>query len=138
MQRLYRLYPNEATVRSIVLQIAKAGTKNVAGYRPRRLNLNKDTQRRINDVGNVLKILKDRRTKQLQDQGVDLEKMSVEDKSEESLKLLCQLLRYTVEARMASEEASELRMEAGVGGVDYLARSAAREMGVSENLPWVN
>ncbi|OBT71670.1 hypothetical protein VF21_10580 [Pseudogymnoascus sp. 05NY08] len=137
MQRLYGMYPNEATVRSIVLQIAKAGVKNVAGYRPRRLNLNKDTQRRISDVGKVLKTLKDDRTKQLQDQGVDIEAMSMEDKSEESLKLLCLLLRSTVEVRMASET-SELRMEAGVGGVDYLARSAAQEMGVPENLPWVS
>ncbi|ELR10500.1 hypothetical protein VC83_04796 [Pseudogymnoascus destructans] len=136
MQRLYGMYPNEATVRSIVLQIAKAGVKNVAGYRPRRLNLNKDTQRRISDVGKVLKTLKDDRTKQLQDQGIDVEAMSKEDKSEESLKLLCLLLRSTMEVRMASE-ASELRMEAGVGGVDYLARSAAQEMGVPENLPWV-
>lgn len=137
MQRLYGMYPNEATVRSIVLQIAKAGVKNVAGYRPRRLNLNKDTQRRITDVGKVLKGLKDDRTKQLQDQGVDVEGMSVEDKSEESLKLLCLLLRSTVEVRMASET-SELRMQAGVGGVDYLARSAAHEMGVPENLPWAH
>ncbi|KFY98108.1 hypothetical protein V498_01661 [Pseudogymnoascus sp. VKM F-4517 (FW-2822)] len=135
MQRLYGMYPNEATVRSIVLQIAKAGVKNVAGYRPRRLNLNKDTQRRISDVGKVLKTLKDDRTKQLQDQGVDVEGMSMEDRSEESLKLLCLLLRSTVEVRMASET-SELGMEAGVGGVDYLARSAAQEMGVPENLPW--
>lgn len=135
MQRLYGMYPNEATVRSTVLQIAKAGVKNVVGYRPRRLNLNKDTQRRISDVGKVLKTLKDDRTKQLEDQGVDVEGMSMEDKSEESLKLLCLLLRSTVEVRMASE-ASELRMEAGVGGVDYLARSAAQEMGVPENLPW--
>ncbi|OBT59070.1 hypothetical protein VE04_00980 [Pseudogymnoascus sp. 24MN13] len=137
MQRLYGMYPNEATVRSIVLQIAKAGVKNVAGYRPRRLNLNKDTQRRISDVGKVLKTLKDDRTKQLEDQGVDVEGMSIEDKSEESLKLLCLLLRSTAEVRMASE-ASELRMEAGVGGVDYLARSAAHEMGVPENLPWAS
>ncbi|OBT60925.1 hypothetical protein VE03_09286 [Pseudogymnoascus sp. 23342-1-I1] len=137
MQRLYGMYPNEATVRSIVLQIAKAGVKNVAGYRPRRLNLNKDTQRRISDVGKVLKTLKDDRTKQLQDQGVDVEGMSMEDRSEESLKLLCLLLRSTVEVRMASET-SDLRMEAGVGGVDYLARSAAQEMGVPENLPWAS
>lgn len=131
------MYPNEATVRSIVLQIAKAGVKNVAGYRPRRLNLNKDTQRRISDVGKVLKTLKDDRTKQLEDQGVGVEGMSMEDKSEESLKLLCLLLRSIVEVRMASET-SELRMEAGVGGVDYLARSAAQEMGVPENLPWAS
>ncbi|KFY08738.1 hypothetical protein V492_05942 [Pseudogymnoascus sp. VKM F-4246] len=135
MQRLYGMYPNEATVRSIVLQIAKAGVKNVAGYRPRRLNLNKDTQRRISDVGKVLKSLKEDRTKELQDQGVDVEGMSAEDNSEESLKLLCLLLRSTVEVRMASET-SELRMQAGVGGVDYLARSATQEMGVPENLPW--
>ncbi|KFY01514.1 hypothetical protein V490_00871 [Pseudogymnoascus sp. VKM F-3557] len=138
MQRLYGMYPNEATVRSIVLQIAKAGVKNVAGYRPRRLNLNKDTQRRISDVGKVLKTLKDDRTKQLQDQGVDVERMSAEDQSEESLKLLCLLLRSTVEVRLASESSEELRMEAGVGGVDYLARSAAHEMGVPENLPWAS
>ncbi|KFY24398.1 hypothetical protein V493_05257 [Pseudogymnoascus sp. VKM F-4281 (FW-2241)] len=135
MQKLYGMYPNEATVRSIVLQIAKAGVKNVAGYRPRRLNLNKDTQRRISDVGNVLKKLKEDRTEQLLDQGVDVEDMSVEDQSEESLKLLCLLLRSTVEVRMASET-SELRMAAGVGGVDYLARCASHEMGVPENLPW--
>lgn len=135
MQRLYGMYPNEATVRSIVLQLAKVGVKNVAGFRPRRLNLNKDTQRKISDVGKVLKSLKEDRTKQLQDQGIDVENLSTEDKSEESLKLLCHLLRIATEARMAPET-SHLRMEAGVGGIDYLARSAAKEMGVSEKLPW--
>lgn len=134
MQKLYGLFPNEATVRSVVLQLAKAGVKNVAGFRPRRLNLNKDTQRRISDIGKVMKTLKEERTKVLQESGVDIEKMSPEDGAEESLKLLINLLKFAMETRIKSSD--QLTMEAGVGGIDYLARSAAKEMGVSENLPW--
>lgn len=134
MQRSFGVMPNEATVRSVVLQLAKVAVTNVKGYRTRRLNLNKDTQRRINDIGVVMKGLKEARVKELEERGVDVEGMTGEEQSEESLKLLISLLRYTVERRMLADQ--NLRAQAGVGGVDYLARQTAQEMGVDGRLPW--
>ena len=134
MQRTYGLMPNEATVRSVVLQLAKVAVTNVKGYRTRRLNLNKDTQRRIGEIGVVMKQLKEARVKQLEEDGIDVAGMSAEEQSEESLKLLISLLKYTVERRMLADQ--NLRAQAGVGGVDYLAREAGREMGVDGRLPW--
>lgn len=134
MQRTFGVMPNEATVRSVVLQLAKVAVTNVKGYRTRRLNLNKDTQRRINEIGVVMKGLKEARVKQLEEDGVDVEGMSAEEQSEESLKLLISLLKYTVERRMMADQ--NLRAMAGVGGVDYLARNAAQEMGIDGRLPW--
>lgn len=134
MQRIFGIYPNEATVRSVVLQLAKVGVTNVKGYRTRRLNLNKDTQRRINDIGNVMKGLKEERVKVLEANDVDVDAMSQDEQSEESLKLLISLLKYAMERRLIADE--NLRNQAGVGGIDYLARNAAKEMGVDERLPW--
>ena len=134
MQRSFGVMPNEATVRSVVLQLAKVAVTNVKGYRTRRLNLNKDTQRRIGEIGVVMKHLKEARVKQLEEEGIDVAGMSAEEQSEESLKLLISLLKYTVERRMLADQ--NLRALAGVGGVDYLAREAGREMGVDGRLPW--
>jgi hypothetical protein len=135
MQRIYGVYPTESTVRSVVLQLAKVNAKNVAGYRPRRLNINKDTQRRITEIGDILKSLKEQRAAQLEAQGVVIGEMSAEQQAEESLKLICTLLKRATEARLQAPR-SPLAQMAGVGGVDYLARTASKEMGVLEVLPW--
>lgn len=135
MQKQYRVMPNEVTVRSVVLQLAKVGVTNVKGYRTRRLNLNKDTQRRINDIGNVMKTLKEQRVKELEAQGVNPERMSQDEQGEESLKLLISLLKFAMERRLMADNA--LRASAGVGGIDYLARVAQKDMGAEDMpLPW--
>ncbi|MBC9702277.1 MAG: hypothetical protein H9W83_07015, partial [Leuconostoc sp.] len=128
MQNIHGIYPNEATVRSVVLQLAKVGVTNVKGYRTRRLNINKDTQRRIAEIGNVMKALKEERVKALEAEGVDAESLSAQEKSEESLKLLISLLRFAMEGRMKTD--SNLRASAGVGGVDYLRKEACKDMDV--------
>lgn len=135
MQHNHGVYPDESTVRSVVLQLAKLSVTNVKGFRARRLNINKDTQRRITEIGNVMKKLKEQRTAALEAQGIDVEAMTAEEKSEESLMLLISLLKYATEGRLKSDP--NLRAKAGVGGIDYLGREAAKDMGVEQSLPWL-
>jgi hypothetical protein len=138
MQRLFDMYPNEDTVRSVVFQLAKAGSRNAAGLRPRRLNLNKDAQRRITLVTKTLKYLKDERMQILKLQGVDYHGLDTVERSEESLQLLCTLLHVTAQARWKAAQADALAAGkmADTSTVDERAIVAAKQMGLPDCIPW--
>jgi len=135
MQQLYNIYPNEDTVRSVVLQLAKAGSRNVFGFRPRRLNLNAETMKRIRSVTMVLKNLKDQRVTALRNKGIDFDSLDADSRSEESLQLLCNLLRFAAESRARSDTANS-SPENDTDDICDLGQSVAEQMGVPDCVPW--
>jgi pentatricopeptide repeat protein len=127
LQQVFNLYPNEHTVRTVVLQLARLRHRNAAGSRPRRLDLNKATKARIAQVTEVLASFKDRRTEELLQHGIKFEDLPEDAKLEESLLLLSNLLRYVYQAKMTGLEAPSS---------SEMSRMAAEQMGVPHYTPW--
>lgn len=127
LQRLFNMYPNEKTVRTIVLQLSRLRLRNAAGSRPRRLDLNKATKARIAQVTEVLAAFKDQRTEELLQHGIKFEELPEEAKLEESLLLLSSLLRYVYESKMSGLDAPS---------ASEVSRLTAEQMGVPDCDPW--
>ncbi|RFU32040.1 hypothetical protein B7463_g4311, partial [Scytalidium lignicola] len=128
LQRYFNIYPNEDTVRSIILQLARVGHVNAAGVRPRRLNLNSATKERINQVTKVLHTFKRARENILLNQGIVFDELDDQGKLEESILLLSDLLRYVAGSRIVDETE--------ISDVSQLSKIAAEEMAVPDCVPW--
>jgi hypothetical protein len=140
MQQIFDIYPDQNTVRSVALQLAKVGLKG-SGAPSRRLNLNSDTKRKVAQIAKILSNLKEERVKILAQRGVIFDDMDDKQRSEESILLLCDVLRYTVQTRNKSYvEASWEDAESGgeFSSVERMGYAAAEEMGVSHCSPWGN
>jgi hypothetical protein len=127
LQQLFNLYPNEQTVRTVVLQLARLRLRNAAGSRPRRLDLNKATKARIAQVTEVLAAFKNQRAEELLQHGIVFEELPEEAKLEESLLLLSHLLQHVYKAKMSGLEAP---------GSNVMSKMAAEQMGVPDSDPW--
>lgn len=127
LQHRFGLYPSEDTVRSVVLQLARLRHRNAAGSRPKRLDLNKATKDRIAQVTEVLVAFKDKRTEDLLEQGIEFGALSEQEKLEESLLLLSNLLRFVYHSKMSGLDAPS---------VEEVSRLAAEQMGVPDCDPW--
>jgi pentatricopeptide repeat protein len=127
LQQLFNLYPNEQTVRTVVLQLARLRLRNAAGSRPRRLDLNKATKARIAQVTEVLAAFKNQRAEELLQHGIVFEELPEEAKLEESLLLLSHLLQHVYKAKMSGLEAP---------GSNVMSKMAAEQMGVPASDPW--
>lgn len=130
LQRIFNMYPSESTVRTVVLQLSRVRLRNAAGSRPRRLDLNRATKDRIAQVTQVLATFKDQRVEQLSRQGIDFEKLQEEEKLEESLILLSNLLQYVYQAKVKG-------LEAQLGSITEVSKIAAEQMGVPECSGWM-
>ncbi|KAH8815105.1 hypothetical protein F5884DRAFT_771129 [Xylogone sp. PMI_703] len=128
LQQYFDIYPNQDTVRSIILQLARVGHVNAAGIQPRRLNINNATRERINKVTRVLETLRKTREDILLNQGIIFNELDNHGKLEESILLLSDLLRYVSQSRIIDN--NEIK------DVSQLSLIAAKEMGVPDCVPW--
>lgn len=135
MHGQFGAYPSDDTARSIILQLAKAGSRNVEGLRPRRLNLNSSTKARIHQVSKVLQKFKQRREEALLQRGMSYADLDANAMAEESLRILTDTLRFVVQTRVESATSDE-----GADGqlpvAETAAAEAARAMGVPQWNPW--
>jgi hypothetical protein len=127
LQRHFNIFPNENTVRSIVLQLARAGFEEKRGQIPRRLNLKKSAvvQERVGQVTRLLEGFKKRRVAALLEQGIVFDNLEGDAKLEESLVLMSELLRHV--AKMRLEEGRR---------VYSLSKKTAKDMGVPDCIVW--
>jgi pentatricopeptide repeat protein len=122
--------PDEDTVRTIILQLAKFGQKNEHGYRSRRLGLrNAATQVRIEKVTKVFQQFTEARHEALLQQGFVFEDLSEKEKSHEVLIVLTDLLRYAFQTKIEAEERK-------LYTVSVVCEKAAEQMGVPECATW--
>lgn len=140
MQILYGIYPDQVTIRSIVLQLAKAGTVNAAGFAPRRLNLNSAQKDRIKQITGLLQRFREQRAKDLLAEGKDFDSLDEIAKSEQLILLLCDVLRFVVQSRTSPNQINAPGALPGGDTVSFqqLAEVAALQMGIPQNmrLPW--
>lgn len=139
LRKLFNAYPSSSTARSVVMQLARAGHENVAGIRPRRLNLNSTTKKRIADVTEILEMMRARRA-ELRAEAGRSEEMNENESAEESLLILSDLLRHVVQTRVdggtAPDEYSHMSdennsaMKGRWTDVSKYAQKAAIEMGL--------
>jgi hypothetical protein len=130
LQYHFDMAPNEDTVRTIILQLAKLGQKNEYGYRSRRLGLkNAATQARIEKVTKVFQKFKEARHGALLQQGTVFENLSEKEKSLEVLIILTDLLRYAFQTKIETEERK-------LYTVPVVCEKAAEQMGVPECATW--
>jgi hypothetical protein len=135
LQRQFGLYPTDDTARSIVLQLAKAGSRNLDGLRPRRLNLNSSTKTRIYQVTKVLQKFKQRRAEALLSRGVNFDDLEPHVRAEEALLLLSDTLRFVFQTRLQSEVIEEESQQEAESAIACGAEAAAA-MAVPDCNPW--
>jgi hypothetical protein len=105
LQRYYNIYPSEETARAIVLQLARLGFADEAGLKPKRLNISSlVTNERITQVTKILGAFKTHRAEALLQHGIVFDQLQGEERLEETLLLLSDLLRYATQARLSGEE----------------------------------
>ncbi|KAH8602889.1 hypothetical protein B0O99DRAFT_735234 [Bisporella sp. PMI_857] len=146
LQKHFNMYPTADTARTIVLQLTRAeyrvsqwepkageSTKTkLWGHRPRRLNLRRhETTDRVQQVTKIFASFKKQRLDALQERGIVYEELSEEEKAEEALLLLSDLLRYAAQARLDSSTDWAQPKTA-----DVKSRQAADMMGVPDCDPW--
>ncbi|KAI9745252.1 MAG: hypothetical protein M1818_001531 [Claussenomyces sp. TS43310] len=140
MQIFYAAYPDQATIRSIVLQLTKAGIVNAAGFAPRRLNLNSSQKERMKQITRLLQSFKDQRDEALLTEGKAYEDLDEKAKGEESIILLCEVLRFVVQSRTSPDQINAPGALPGGDMVSFqqLAEVAAKQMGIPQDvrLPW--
>ena len=127
LRRHFNMFPNEDTIRTIILQLARAGLKNDELHaRRRRLGVSKSpvVKDRIIQVTKLLGEFKAERVTELLQRGIVFEELSADERLEESLVLMTELLQHV----------SRVRMEEGQG-VGELFETAARAMGVLDCIP---
>lgn len=134
LQHHFGAYPTDETARSVILQLAKAGSRNVDGLRPRRLNMNSTTKARIYQVTKVLQKFKQRREEALSKRGIFYDNMNAAAKAEESLLILTNTLRFVVQTRMEGVVSDEREDEEP--RPKDTAANAASAMGVTTCNPW--
>ncbi|KAB8302267.1 hypothetical protein EYC80_005708 [Monilinia laxa] len=127
LQRYFGTYPTDDTARSIVLQITAVGV--MTSQRIRRLNLNKGSKERMQQVTRVLGLLQSQRIEALAKQGIAYDDLQGQAKAEEALTLLSDLLRIVALQRNGSQN--------GRADIVGLSKTAANEMGVPDCVPWL-
>lgn len=127
LQRYFGTYPTDATARSIILQITAVGV--ITSQRIRRLNLNKGSKERMQQVTRVVGLLQSQRIEALEKQGIVYDDLQGQAKAEEALNLLSDLLRIVALQRNGSQNE-----RADIIG---LSKTAANEMGVPDCVAWL-
>lgn len=126
LQMKFGMYPGEHTVRSIILQCTRAGMRNEAGFKPRRLGIDAGTKERISYVAALMADFKRQRNDILISQGVDIMTLDEKGELEEALMLLTHLLRFVAHNQLEAEGKSAPEM----------SKAAAAWIGVPECDPW--
>jgi pentatricopeptide repeat protein len=129
LQRHFNMFPNEDTVRTIVLQLARTGlNSNDSPARRQRVRFSVKkspvVKERVVQVTKLLEGFKARRTDELLQQGVVFEELTGDERLEESLILMANLLRHVTQIRMEED-----------GDVAEIFEAAGRDMGVADCVP---
>ncbi|KAH0565081.1 hypothetical protein GP486_001521 [Trichoglossum hirsutum] len=112
LRDMFGMYPDQDTVRIIVLQIARLGSQNT---RSRRLNLSdSNTKANVAKVTNVLEKLTQRRSAALEKQGIQPDHSNLAMKEEENLWLVSELLRIVIARGGRAAEAAENMRKAAI------------------------
>ncbi|KAI9640811.1 hypothetical protein NHQ30_010651 [Ciborinia camelliae] len=127
LQRYFGTYPTDDTARSIVLQITSIGV--ISSPKVRRLNLNKGTKERAQQVMRIIEMLRSQRIEALAKIGIVYDDLQGQAKSEETLTLLSDFLRIVALQRSGTED--------GRADIVGLCTTAAKEMGVPDCVPWI-
>ncbi|MCJ1338814.1 hypothetical protein MMC09_004103 [Bachmanniomyces sp. S44760] len=123
LRMFFSTYPNEDTIRSIALQVARLGP--IAGKigkgrrKPRQVPRSRD-QASIMNVSKVMEILSSERGEELSQCGVQMDELSEDVQAEERLYILSRLLRAVWERTNVGAET----------GIDQLVDKVAADMGV--------
>lgn len=132
LQRRFNMFPDENTARTIILQLAKVGLLDQNGRPVKRLGTKKSrTKNRIIKVTQVLATFKQRRVESLLEQGIVFEELTNEEKMEQSLTLLTDLLKFVALERLGSG-----MHKGGIETAEDLSKEAAAKMGVQDCDPW--
>ncbi|EPQ67812.1 Bgt-1883 [Blumeria graminis f. sp. tritici] len=131
LQQQFNLFPDENCVRTVVLQIARCGLRNSVGLKPRRLDLSLPmTKDRIGNVMQFMYKIKQQRAEVLMNNGIDPDQLSAEERKEEAIVMMTEMLHYAADARLAGE-----KRENYVSTL-LLAEQAAEQMGVPRCNVW--
>jgi hypothetical protein len=134
MQRLYDTYPDEDTVRNIVLGLARTGYRKILPQNLRRQDRAKDMQHRTTQITEALKRFKDQRTKDLMEKGVTPESMDAASRAQGVILLLGDLLRYASRSSIVHPGGSgyDLAADEYESDMQQLVQVAGEEMGVPQ------
>ena len=127
LQRYFHMFPNEDTVRTIVLQLARTGLNSEEPHsQRRRLGVRKSpvVKDRVVQVTKLLEGFKERRVDELLKKGIVFEELSGDVRLEESVVVMTKLLRHV----------TEIRMDEGQD-VDDIFEAAGKAMGASDCVP---
>jgi hypothetical protein len=129
LQRNFNSFPNENTVRTVVLQLAREGLTDTDGRPPRRLNLRRSAvvKERVAQVTRLLEDFKQQRVDALLAKGIVFDELQGDAKLEESLFLLSELLRHVTQIRLKEGQS-----------ITQVSEAAAEDMGVPDCAPWVD
>ncbi|TVY17955.1 hypothetical protein LARI1_G002826 [Lachnellula arida] len=123
-------FPGEQTARTIILQLTRLGQTNKAGYKSRRFNVtNRLTKERYAHVTKILQRFRQERVEELLEQGIVFEELSEEEKLQEAMMVLSDLLRHAFQSKIAPEKREILTSL-------EVSKRAAEAMGVPECVPW--
>jgi hypothetical protein len=132
LQRRFNLFPNEVTVRTIVHQLAKVGLRDQQCKPAKRLEPKKSRiQKRVIQVTKILATFQQRRAQDLLEQGIVFEELTDEEKLEQSLVVLTDLLKFVAQERLQAGAYKEV-----YDTTADLSKEAAAEMGVQDCDPW--
>ena len=132
LQRYYKIFPSEETARTVVLQLARLGFEDEIGNKPIRLKLdNAKTKERVANVTKILSSFKARRTETLSQRGIVFAELRDDEKLEESLLLMSDLLRYAAQAKIAGEKRHNY--DAATASI-----AAAEQMNATECAVWAS
>lgn len=138
MHQVFNISPDQNTVRSVALQLAKVGVRG-SGAPSRRLNLNSENKKKVAQIAKVLSNLKEERVKVLEQEGVNVNEMNDAQRAEESILLLCDVLRFATQTRNKKFlEANWEDTDSGnqTSSLERMGQEAAKMMGVPSCAPW--
>ena len=109
MKESFGLYPDEDSARMVALQVSRLGETNatVVKRRRQRTQVKDNSVANVKKVSQVLKILADERDQALQAADISQERMSEEQRAQESLYRLTQLLRTVLRSLGLPDEGME-------------------------------
>lgn len=127
LKETFHFYPDEATARLIVLQVARLASvpANTPKRRLRRLHSTPRSKENINQVHRLMEILSQRQTIALEDRGLSIDTLDPRERDECQLEIVSDLLRIVM-GRVAGDS--------DTGRVEEEIARVVGEMGIPENV----
>ncbi|MCJ1310964.1 hypothetical protein MMC25_004633 [Agyrium rufum] len=118
LRDLFGMYPDQATIRMITIQVARLSEGTSAQPRRRRIRF-QNAQPNLDKINQALELIAQKRGEELAGRGIDVKGLEEKEQNEGRLYLISQLLELVMD-------------QAGPSGatVQQVVKTAAREMGV--------